>query len=89
MPKNDAIPQRYSAQRRPKPFLRGARAVRGLSQTALAEKAGIDRSTVSRIETGYEEPTWRMVQRLSGALELSAAVLLSTELPAEEDDVSP
>lgn len=39
----------------------------GLSQRALAERAGVSASTVARIERGRLEPTLAMLQRLADA----------------------
>lgn len=42
-----------------------------LSQTALAERAGVERSTISRLERGSRRPTPALVGRLAMALGLS------------------
>jgi transcriptional regulator with XRE-family HTH domain len=41
---------------------------RALSQEALAADAGIDRTYVSRLERGLENPTVAMLEQLAGAL---------------------
>lgn len=48
-------------------LLRDARARAGLSRRALASKAGVPTSTVSRIEDGYSDPTVTMLQRVLAA----------------------
>ena len=48
-------------------ILREARAAAGLSRRALAAKAGVPTSTVSRIEKGLSDPTLGMLARLVGA----------------------
>ena len=45
-------------------ILRGARTNAGLSRRALAAKAGVPTSTVSRIEDGESDPTLTMLGRL-------------------------
>jgi transcriptional regulator with XRE-family HTH domain len=48
--------------------LRRLRVLRGLSQESLAVDAGIDRTYVSRLERGIENPTVAILERLSRAL---------------------
>lgn len=48
-------------------ILRDARADAGLSRRALAAKAGVPTSTVSRIEQGQSDPTLTMLARLVDA----------------------
>jgi ribosome-binding protein aMBF1 (putative translation factor) len=40
----------------------------GLSQSALAERSGIDQADISRIERGVGNPTWNTVRALTRAL---------------------
>jgi transcriptional regulator with XRE-family HTH domain len=42
----------------------------GLSQAALAEKAGMNVFGVAKIEQGLREPGWATVLKLAGALEV-------------------
>lgn len=49
--------------------LRRLRVLKGLSQEALAVDAGIDRTYVSRLERGMENPTVAVLERLSNALD--------------------
>jgi transcriptional regulator with XRE-family HTH domain len=48
--------------------LRCLRVGKGLSQESLAHEASIDRSYVSRLERGLENPTVTILERLAGAL---------------------
>ncbi|MEQ9590705.1 MAG: helix-turn-helix transcriptional regulator [Parvibaculaceae bacterium] len=48
--------------------LRKLRVTRGISQEALAVDAEIDRTYVSRLERGLENPTVAVLERLAGAL---------------------
>lgn len=48
--------------------LRRLRVSRGLSQEVLAVDAGIDRTYVSRLERGLENPTVAVLERIAGAL---------------------
>jgi transcriptional regulator with XRE-family HTH domain len=45
--------------------LKAARSRAGLSQHALARKAGLCSQAVSLLERGLREPGWRTVQRLA------------------------
>jgi len=42
-----------------------------MTQTALAEKAGLTGRTVSAIETGRANPTWATISDIAAALESS------------------
>ena len=44
------------------------RAAAGLSSQTLAARSGITASTLSRIEHGKADPSWRTVERLFGEL---------------------
>lgn len=56
--------------------VRAARKERGLSQEALADAAGIDRSHMGKIERGERNVTLLNVLRIAGALNGSASELL-------------
>ncbi len=49
--------------------LRKLRVAKGLSQEALAVDAGIDRTYVSRLERGLENPTVAVLERVAQALD--------------------
>lgn len=59
--------------------LRETRKARGLSVRALAEKAGVDHATVSRIETGDRGMSVDMAEKLANALETTPAHLLGID----------
>lgn len=65
-------------------ILRDARADAGLSRRALAAKAGVPTSTVSRIEQSQSDPTLTMLARLVDA----AGRDLVVELRSREDALS-
>jgi uncharacterized protein len=48
-------------------LIRLAREKSGLTQTALAERAGMSQQTISAYETGRKEPTLSFLQRLLAA----------------------
>ena len=48
----------------PATLLRQARTRAGLSQRALAERAGTAQSAIARIERGQTSPTWSTLERL-------------------------
>ena len=47
-----------------------------LSQQELAKKAGIGQSTIHYIETGHKSPTYKILQKLANALDVSLNELL-------------
>lgn len=57
--------------------LRKLRVARGLSQEALAVDAGIDRTYVSRMERGMENPTVAVLARLSNAIGVEIVAFFS------------
>jgi len=57
--------------------VREARRRAGLTQAQLAERAGVAKSTVGRIESGARVPSTEMVERLVRAAGLEATVSLS------------
>lgn len=65
-------------------ILRNARTGAGLSRRALAAKAGVPTSTVSRIEQGLSDPTLGMIERLVDA----AGSDLVVEFQPREDRLS-
>ena len=56
--------------------LQKARQDAGLSQQALAARAGIDRSYLSELECDHKSPTVHMLFRLCEAMEISASDVL-------------
>jgi transcriptional regulator with XRE-family HTH domain len=55
--------------------LRVLRVERGLGQRQLAALIGVDRSNLSRFESGDREPSVRVALRLAAALEVSVEEL--------------
>ena len=53
--------------------LRRLRAERGLSQEAVAYRAGITTGSYARIELGQSSPAWATVRDIAEALEVSLA----------------
>lgn len=56
--------------------VRAARKANGLSQEALADVAGIDRSHMGKIERGERNVTFLNIVRISRALKMPAAKLI-------------
>ena len=52
------------------------RIARRLSQEALAEKAGLSRGYLARVETGRHEPSLSMLDKLAKVLKVSVAKLV-------------
>ncbi|MEV4423027.1 helix-turn-helix domain-containing protein [Patulibacter sp. NPDC049589] len=63
--------------------VRDARVSHGLSAVALAERSGVSRAMVGKIERGEAQPTAALLGRLSGALGLTLSELIAR---AEGDD---
>lgn len=57
--------------------LHSARGQLGLSVSALADRSGVSRAMISRIERGGAQPTAVLLGRLSGALGMSLSELLA------------
>ena len=64
--------------------LRKIRVDTGLSQEVLAVDAQIDRTYVSRLERGLENPTAAVLERLSEALGTNIADFFNPPLPGEK-----
>jgi len=66
-----------------------ARTRAGLSQRALARRAGTAQSVIARIEQGRTSPTWETLQRLLAALglevnaQLEPRVVVGSQMLAE------
>lgn len=56
--------------------LKKARKIRGLGQSALAEKAGLPPSSISHFEGGGRKPSFENLRRLAIALEVTTDYLL-------------
>jgi transcriptional regulator with XRE-family HTH domain len=56
--------------------LRAARDQRGLSQEALAQRAGMDPAEIRRLESARRDPGIRVLTRLASGLGISPADLL-------------
>lgn len=65
--------------------LKQLREAAGYSQNALAEKAGLTRQALSRLELGEREPTWETVQRLATALGADCSEFNDPELEMPEE----
>jgi transcriptional regulator with XRE-family HTH domain len=63
-------------------LVRESREYAGLSRSALAAKAGVPTSTVSRIEDGASDPTLTMLARLVAAAGRHLSVSVTAQRPA-------
>jgi transcriptional regulator with XRE-family HTH domain len=59
--------------------LKALRIERALTQEELAEKAGVTRNTVARLERGENEPHMPTVRKLAGALGVHPRALTKGE----------
>jgi len=63
--------------------LRRLRVERSLSQEALAADAGIDRTYVSRLERGLENPTVAVLEQIADALSATIVEFFVVPAPGE------
>jgi transcriptional regulator with XRE-family HTH domain len=56
--------------------LKALRERRGMTQKQLAEKSGVGRSHLARLETGRQDPTLSTLERLAKALGVKVGRLL-------------
>jgi DNA-binding XRE family transcriptional regulator len=57
--------------------LQKARHRRKLTQTALAEKVGVHKITISRLERGDRQPSMELLHRLAKVLKVKVSDLLA------------
>jgi transcriptional regulator with XRE-family HTH domain len=56
--------------------IKALRERRGLTQEQLAEKAGVGRSHLARLETGKQDPTLSTLEKIATALNVKVGRLL-------------
>ena len=56
--------------------LKGLRETAGLSQEDLAERAGLYKFSVAKLEQGVREPTWATVLALASALDVDCKAFM-------------
>ena len=56
--------------------IKALRERRGLTQEQLAEKAGVGRSHLARLETGKQDPTLSTLEKIASALKVKVGRLL-------------
>jgi transcriptional regulator with XRE-family HTH domain len=66
-------------------LVRDARLEAGLSQRALARRAGTSQPAVARYETGAASPSWETLQRLTGAC--GKQLRVSAEIAVDQEDI--
>lgn len=69
----------------PSALLREIRLAAGLSQRALAQRAGTSQPAIARYERGAATPSWETLQRLAAAC--GRRVALTAESPPDPHDV--
>ncbi|MGH3646027.1 MAG: nucleotidyltransferase domain-containing protein [Micromonosporaceae bacterium] len=65
-------------------LVRAARAKRGMSQRALAHKAGVPQSTVSSVESAQRQPSVAMLERLLAAAGFRLEATLVNAVPPSQ-----
>lgn len=68
---NDSSPTSSFPER-----LKSARDLRGWNQSALAERAGMQPSSIAHFETGSRKPSFDTLKKLANALEVTTDYLL-------------
>ena len=56
--------------------LKTLRERRGMTQEQLAEKSGVSRTYLARLETGRQDPTLSTLEKLAKALKVKVAKLI-------------
>ncbi len=70
--------------------LKALRVAAGLSQYALAQRSGLTKQALSRLELGEREPTWATVQLLAAALAVDFREFADPNVrPPSETEVPP
>ena len=69
----------------PASLIRRARLGAGLSQRALARRAGTSQSAIARYERGRAAPSWETLQRIVGAC--GRRVTIASEFVPDPDDI--
>lgn len=69
--------------------LRRLRVTRGIAQEALAVDAQIDRTYVSRLERGLENPTVAVLERLAKALDCGIVEFFAGNSPDRVQNLRP
>jgi transcriptional regulator with XRE-family HTH domain len=64
--------------------VRGARQARGLSASALAERSGVSRAMIAKVERAEVQPTAALLGRLSGALGITLSELIARAEHADQ-----
>jgi transcriptional regulator with XRE-family HTH domain len=68
--------------------IRRLRVARQISQDVFAADAGIDRAYVSRLETGQENPTILLLERIASALEVEVDEFFKKPEPGEKEPMT-
>jgi transcriptional regulator with XRE-family HTH domain len=68
--------------------LKEARKKKGVSQSVLAEQAGIHVTNISRYERGENKPTTQVLQKLADCLSVSSDYLMGGSLEDVASDIS-
>lgn len=68
--------------------IRELRIALGISQAGLAESVDVDKSTMSRIESGVHQPRPRTLRRIADSLGVPLAAITSSVPEPEPEDVA-
>lgn len=68
-------------------ILKGCRKDRNISQTALAEKSGLQPSAISHFEADSRKPSFDNLRKLADALNVTTDYLLGREIQPNESDL--
>ncbi len=69
-------------------LVREAREGRGWSQAQLGSLVGVTGATISRIESGERDPSWRLAHRIAVKLDIDLNSLKVVDLRSSEEGIS-
>jgi DNA-binding XRE family transcriptional regulator len=64
--------------------LRDLRQAADLNQVELADRVGVTKQSIGRLESGQSGPSWQMVMKLAAALGVTCEAFVDQELPADK-----
>lgn len=59
-----------------------------LTHQDIAEKAGINRSTYTRIERGTRNPSWKVMHKIAIALKTDVSIFFDHDVPSRNEKAS-
>ena len=63
------------------PKLASVRKAKGMTQTELGERCGLDQRAINRMESPGYNPTWMQIMRIFAGLEITPAEFFGATIP--------